>query len=224
MPHLALVSVIIPVLNEAERIAATVASANNAEVIVVDGGSADDTVRIAQDLGVKVLLCNTASRAQQMNAGAQIATGKTLLFLHADTLLPSQFDTMIRQVTAKNIVAGAFALQIDDNFWGLRLVEIGVSMRSRIFALPYGDQAIFLNAELFEQLGGFRDLPIMEDFELVCRLRRRGQIAIIPTPVITSNRRWQKLGIVQTIAINQVAIFAYLVGICPEKIAAWYRR
>lgn len=224
MSHLALVSVIIPVLNEAGRIAATVASANNAEVIVVDGGSDDDTVRIAQDLGVKVLLSNTANRAQQMNAGAQIATGETLLFLHADTLLPSQFDTMIRQATSRNIVAGAFSLQIDGDFWGLRLVEIGVNMRSRIFALPYGDQAIFLNAKLFKHLGGFTDLPIMEDFELVCRLRRRGKIAIIPTPVITSNRRWQKLGTIQTIAINQVAIVAYLIGICPDKIAAWYRR
>ncbi len=224
MPHLALVSVIIPVLNEAEHIAATVASANNAEVIVVDGGSADDTVRIAQDLGVKVLLSHTANRAQQMNAGAQMATGETLLFLHADTLLPSQFDTMIRQATSRNIVAGAFALQIDGDFWGLRLVEIGVNMRSRIFALPYGDQAIFLNAKLFKQLGGFTNLPIMEDFELVCRLRRRGKIALISAPVITSNRRWQKLGIIQTTVLNQVAIFAYLIGICPEKIIAWYRR
>jgi rSAM/selenodomain-associated transferase 2 len=224
LPHLASVSVIIPVLNEAESIAATVASANNAEIIVVDGGSADDTVQIAQDLGVKVLLSNTANRAQQMNAGAQIATGEILLFLHADTLLPSQFDTMIRQATFGNIAAGAFALQIDGDLWGLRLVEVGVNMRSRIFALPYGDQAIFLNAKLFKQLGGFADLPIMEDFELICRLRRRGKIAIIPAPVITSNRRWQKLGIIQTIAVNQVAIIAYLIGICPKRIAAWYRR
>lgn len=224
MSHSVHISVIIPVLNEAENIAATIANTKNVEVIVVDGGSQDDTVQIVRALGVKVLLLKTASRAQQMNVGAQAATGETLLFLHADTLLPSQFDTMIHQATSSNIVAGAFALQIDGSLWGLRLVEFGVNMRSRIFALPYGDQAIFLNAKLFHELGGFADLPIMEDFELICCLRRRGQIAIIPIPVITSKRRWQRLGIIQTILINQVAIIAYLIGVSPQKIAAWYRR
>ena len=131
--HSARISVIIPVLNEAENIAATVASTKNVEVIVVDGGSQDSTVQIAKELGVKVLGSNTASRAQQMNAGAQTATGDILLFLHADTRLPIQFDTMACQTIATNIVAGAFALQINDYFWGLRLVEIGVNMRSRIY-------------------------------------------------------------------------------------------
>ena len=222
--HSARISVIIPVLNEAENIAATVASTKNVEVIVVDGGSQDSTVQIAKELGVKVLVFNTANRAQQMNAGAQTATGDILLFLHADTRLPIQFDTMVYRAMASNIVAGAFALRIDSALWRLRLVEMGVNMRSRIFALPYGDQAIFLNAQLFHELGGFANLPIMEDFELISRLRRRGRIAIISTPVITSKRRWQKLGIMQTIFINQVAIIAYLLNISPQKIADWYRR
>lgn len=191
---------------------------------MVDGGSQDKTIEIAQALGAMVVLFNTASRAQQMNAGAQIATGEVLLFLHADTCLPNQFATMVCQAIAKDIAAGAFALQINDYFWGLRLVEIGANMRSRIFSLPYGDQAIFLKAKLFHELGGFADLPIMEDFELICRLRHKGQIAIISTPVVTSSRRWQKLGIIQTTIINQVAIVAYLVGISPSKIAAWYRK
>ena len=222
--HSARISVIIPVLNEAENIAATIASTQNVEAIVVDGGSQDSTVQIAKELGVKVVVFNTASRAQQMNAGAQTATGEILLFLHADTRLPIQFDTMVYQSMAKNVVAGAFALRIDSALWRLRLVEIGVNMRSRIFALPYGDQAIFLKAKLFHELGGFANLPIMEDFELICRLRRRGRITIISTPVITSKRRWQKLGIMKTIFINQVAIIAYLLGIYPQKIADWYRR
>lgn len=222
--HSARISVIIPVLNEAENITGTIASTRNVEVIVVDGGSQDSTVQIAKELGVKVVLSNTANRAQQMNAGAQTATGEILLFLHADTRLPIQFDTMVYRAMARNVVAGAFALRIDSALWRLRLVEMGVNMRSRIFALPYGDQAIFLNAQLFHELGGFANLPIMEDFELICRLRRRGRIAIISTPVITSKRRWQKLGIMQTIFINQVAIIAYLLGISPKKIADWYRR
>ncbi len=216
-------SIIIPVFNEAENIAATLARTNNVEVIVVDGGSQDNTVEITQALGVKVVRSNTANRAQQMNTGAQAATGEILLFLHADTRLPPQFETMVEREIATNIAAGAFALQIDGCLWGLRLVEIGVNMRSRIFALPYGDQAIFLNAKLFYELGGFADLPIMEDFELICRLKRHGRITIIPTPVTTSSRRWQKLGIIQTTLINQVAIIAYLIGVSPSKIAAWYR-
>ena len=224
MIHSARISVIIPVLNEAKNIAATIATTKNAEVIVVDGGSQDNTVQVAKELGVKVLLSNTASRTQQMNAGAQTATGEILLFLHADTRLPIQFDTMVYRAMAKNVVAGAFALRIDNALWRLRLVEMGVNMRSRIFALPYGDQAIFLKAKLFHELGGFASLPIMEDFELICRLRRRGRIAIISTPVITSKRRWQKLGIMQTIFINQVAIIAYLLSVSPQKIADWYRR
>ena len=224
MIHSARISVIIPVLNEAENIAATIASTKNVEVIVVDGGSQDSTVQIAKELGVKVVLFNTANRAQQMNAGAQTATGEILLFLHADTRLPIQFDTMVYQAITSNVAAGAFALRIDSALWRLRLVEMSVNMRSRIFALPYGDQAIFLKAQLFHELDGFADLPIMEDFELICRLRRRGRIAIISTPVITSKRRWQKLGIMQTIFINQVAIIAYLLRISPQKIAAWYRR
>lgn len=215
MTHSARISVIIPVLNEAENIAATIASTKNVEVIVVDGGSQDSTVQIAKELGVKALVSNTANRAQQMNAGAQIATGEILLFLHADTRLPVEFDTMIYRAIASNVVAGAFALRIDSALWRLRLVEMGINMRSRIFALPYGDQAIFLNAQLFHELGGFANLPIMEDFELICRLRRKGRIAIISTPVITSKRRWQKLGIIQTIFINQVAIIAYLISISP---------
>ena len=224
LTHSARISVIIPVLNEAENIAATIVSTKNVEVIVVDGGSQDSTVQIAKELGVKVLVSNTASRAQQMNAGAQTATGDILLFLHADTRLPIQFDTMVYRAMASNIVAGAFALRIDSALWRLRLVEMGVNMRSRIFALPYGDQAIFLKAQLFHELGGFANLPIMEDFELICRLRRKGRIAIISTPIITSKRRWQKLGIIQTIFINQVAIIAYLLRISPQRIADWYRR
>ncbi len=224
MLHSVSISVIIPVLNEADNITATLASTKNVEVIVVDGGSQDRTVQIAKTWGAKVLISHHANRAQQMNLGAQAASGEVLLFLHADTLLPSQFEIMVHQAASQEIAAGAFALQIDGSLWGLRLVEVGVNMRSRIFALPYGDQAIFLNAKLFRELGGFADLPIMEDFELICRLRRKGRIAIIPIPVITSKRRWQKLGILQTTLINQIAIIAYLNGISPQKIAFWYRR
>jgi len=221
-----LLSVIIPTLNEAAYLPNTltlVQKATAVEIIIVDGGSQDDTVRVARSLGVSVI--ETApGRAYQMNAGAIAAKGSTLLFLHGDTHLPAGFDVLIDQILAQpGVVAGAFALKIDDSGWGLRLVEWGVNWRSRLLQLPYGDQAIFLKTELFHRLGGFPALPIMEDFELMRQLRRLGKIAIAPAAVLTSGRRWQKLGIYQTTLMNQLVIFAYLIGVSPTRIAAWYR-
>lgn len=221
------ISIIIPVLNEVNKIAKTITiaqSGKNIEILVVDGGSQDNTVELVQALGLKVLFASP-SRANQMNVGAKAATGEILLFLHADTLLPRKFARNVRRVLCQpNIIAGAFALQIDGSLKGLRLVEKGVNLRSHFLSLPYGDQAIFVKTETFKALGGFPLLPIMEDFEFVLKLRNYGQIAIIPTPVITSCRRWQKLGVWQTTIINQLAIAAYFLKIPPERIAQWYRR
>jgi len=199
--------------------------ATDVEVIVVDGGSQDSTVQLAQSLGTRVLVARAVGRAGQMNAGAKVATGNIFLFLHADTLLPMGFDTLVRQaLEPPGIVAGAFELRIDGSLLGLRLVEYGVKARSRWLQMPYGDQAIFLKAGLFRALGGFPQLPIMEDFELMRRLRCQGCIIILPVPVLTSGRRWQKLGVLKTTLINQIAIAAYLLGVPPKRIARWYHR
>ncbi len=217
---------IIPVLNEAFNIAKTLASASeaNVEVIVVDGGSQDDTKAVVESWGVK-LLSAPAGRGRQMNAGARVASGKIFLFLHADTLLPKNFATMVIQaLNQPNIVAGAFALRIEGQLPSLRWVEKGVNWRSRIFSFPYGDQAIFIKSEVFNQLGGFPDLPIMEDFEMMRRLRRIGNILLLPATVVTSGRRWLTKGVFQTTLVNQVTIVAYLLGVSPERLAYWYRR
>lgn len=220
------ISIIIPVLNEAGRIKSTLAyvqNASNVEVIVVDGGSQDETVAIAKSLGVQVL-SSGAGRARQMNAGATVATGEILLFLHGDSRLPEGFDGMLALALSQpGTVAGAFELGIEGCFWGRVAVEKMVNWRSRTLGMPYGDQAIFLKASVFHDLGGFPDLPIMEDFELMLRLRRLGQIAIIPAPAIASGRRWQKLGVVKTTLINQVIIIAYFLGVSPSRLARWYR-
>jgi rSAM/selenodomain-associated transferase 2 len=216
-------------------LAATLANiqlALNVEVIVVDGGSQDDTVQIAHSFGAKVLSA-PAGRACQMNFGAKAASGDILLFLHADTRLPAKFDAMVAKALFaaskskfpnKAPVAGAFELRIDAPLLSLRLIEIGVNWRSRWLQMPYGDQAIFLKSQVFHDIGGFPDLPIMEDFELMLRLKRLGRIAIIPEPVLTSGRRWQKLGVLKTTLINQGAIIAYLLHIPPKQIAWWYRQ
>ena len=198
------------------------AQAANGEAIVVDGGSQDNTVELAQSMGVKVLSA-PRGRACQMNRGAASATGDILLFLHADTRLPTDFDTFVRTaLTQSDAIAGAFALRIDAPLWSLRLVEIGVNWRSRTLQMPYGDQAIFLRRSVFDKIGSFPELPMMEDFELMRRLRRLGQITIISSPVLTSARRWLQKGIIKTTLINQIAIIAYLSGVSPEKIKRWY--
>ncbi|NEQ67454.1 MAG: glycosyltransferase family 2 protein, partial [Symploca sp. SIO2D2] len=198
-------------------------SIQKVEVIVVDGGSQDETRTIAQSLGVKVI-STTAGRAHQMNIGAAAATGDILLFLHADTSLPLRFDILIRQTLQNSqTIAGAFELRIDAQLRGLRFIEKMVNWRSRFLAMPYGDQAIFLRAATFKQIGGFVNLPIMEDFELMRCLKSRGTITILSASVLTSGRRWQKLGVVQTTLINQVVIIAYFLGISPDIIVGWYR-
>lgn len=220
------ISIIIPTLNEAETLPQTLKALQNlphVEVIVVDGGSLDDTVRIAVDWNVRVV-CSAAGRAHQMNVGAAVANGDILLFLHADTVLPRQFDRLVRQTLMQpRVIAGAFKLAIDGHTPGLRLVEWGVNMRSRLCQMPYGDQAIHLPATTFRAIGGFPELPIMEDFALVQQLRQHGRIAIVPDKVLTSGRRWQKLGVFHTTAVNQLIILGYQLGVSPTLLAHWYR-
>ena len=222
-------SIIIPVLNEANSIQAVLQTIQTScqerpEIIIVDGGSQDETVTLAKAAGALVITAQPG-RAHQMNAGAKMATGKRLLFLHADTRLPYGFDAYVRQTLAQaGVVAGAFQLKIDGKEPGLRLVEWGVKWRSRLLQLPYGDQALFLNAETFHQLGGFPNLPIMEDFAFVQRLQTLGKVTIASAPVITSARRWQKVGIFKTTLINQLVILAYFLGVPLEQIARWYKR
>jgi rSAM/selenodomain-associated transferase 2 len=160
-----------------------------------------------------------------MNLGAAAAKGEILLFLHADTYLPANYLEIVQETLAKpKTVAGAFELAIAGQQELLRLIEAAVNWRSRFLSLPYGDQALFLKASIFRQLGGFANLPIMEDFELVRRLQQRGKIRIAPAKVITSNRRWQTRGILKTTAINQLIILGYYLGISPATLARWYGR
>jgi len=219
------ISIIIPTLNEASNLASTLGSiqnASNVEVIVVDGGSSDETVTVARSWGAEVHT-SPPGRARQMNAGSARATGEMLLFLHGDTRLPSGYDNYVRKIlTHPHAVAGAFQLRIDGKLPGLRIAERMVNVRSRRLQFPYGDQAIFLRADLFREMGGFPDMPIMEDFELIRRLRRRGRVVIAPVPILTSARRWENLGIVRTTLINYAIPLAYYLGASPSRLARWY--
>ena len=207
-----IISIIIPVLNEATIIKQTLGQLtqySEIEIIVVDGGSQDDTVTIAKS-SVKVITVSGKNRAGQMNAGANLAQSDILLFLHADTQLPANFIELVSKTLNQNqIIAGAFELAIDGSGIPLRGIEILVKVRSRLLSLPYGDQALFISKQAFIKAGGFADLPIMEDFEFIQRVKKLGRIAIAPAAVTTSGRRWQKLGVWQTTLINQLMIAGY---------------
>jgi rSAM/selenodomain-associated transferase 2 len=211
------ITVIIPVLNEAAMIERTLDRLGEVEIIVVDGGSEDETVNLVRQKKIEVIISPYRNRAYQMNLGAQKARGEILFFLHGDTLVPSDYAQIIAALLSREeAIAGEEKLLT----WVARVVN----WRSRVFSLPYGDQGIFIKTEVFRELGGYANLAIMEDFELVQRLRKKGKIAIAPVAVITSARRWQRLGIVRTTLLNQLIILGYYLGVPASTLARWYGR
>jgi len=221
------ISIIIPTLNEANTIEETISrlpKSEQVEIVVVDGGSSDGTAELAREHGVRVL-STAPSKAGQMNAGAAEARGEVLLFLHADTRLPEKFEEKVLTASARQgFCSGAFSLGIDSEDRGLRFIERVANWRTRFFKMPYGDQALFVSRKLFHEIGGFADYPIMEDFDLIRRLKRKGTIIILPELVKTSPRRWQNFGVFKTWLLNQIIIGAYFIGIPPQRLALWYRR
>lgn len=221
------ISVIIPTFNEGENLENTLKSVlteSNLEVWVIDGGSQDKTIEIAQKCGVNAVLSPNKGKSQQMNYGVTLTTGEILLFLHGDTLLPVNYGQIIRDILKNDdFIAGAFELTIKDAKNALKLIEKMVNWRSHFFSLPYGDQGLFIKRETFKTVGGFKNITIMEDFELIQRLKKRGKIAIATSSVITSDRRWRKLGVFKTTLINQIIVLGYYSGISPQILAKWYR-
>jgi rSAM/selenodomain-associated transferase 2 len=217
--------VIIPALNEERHIAATLRAVGQSrchEVMVVDGGSTDATVQRAREAAGTVL-SSKPGRARQMNAGAAAAEGGALLFVHADTLVPPGLPGLVgRTLRTRGVAAGAFGFRIAGSFPGKRWVEWTTGLRSRWLQRPYGDQGLFLARALFEEMGGFADLPIMEDYEFAARLRRRGRIVTVGEAALTSARRWKTLGVVRTTLRNQWMLAGYHLGVSPRKLAARY--
>lgn len=210
-----MISIIIPTLNEEENLKAVlipIANRSDCETIVVDGGSSDNTVQIAQAANIKTYL-SRPSRATQMNIGAREAKGDVFLFLHADTILPDDFADHIKTVLGGNgIVAGAFELAIDHPGTGCRVVEKTANARSRFLQLPYGDQAIFISKQNFTRYGGFDEVVFLEDVVFVRHLQKYGKIAVANAKVMTSGRRWKQVGVLKTTFLNQLIIVGYLLG------------
>ncbi len=217
-----MISIIVPVLNEAARLPAFLTDlqslAIGCELIVVDGGSDDATLAIAQSLGASVVT-SAKGRAAQMNAGAAMAHGEHLLFLHADTQLPANFAGVIEAACANSQAAwGRFDVRIDGEGASLRLVAAMMGWRSRLTGIATGDQALFMHRALFATAGGFPAIALMEDIAF-CKLAKKISAPIcLPQRVVTSGRRWQQRGVWRTIVQMWWLRLAYFFGAAPEKL------
>jgi rSAM/selenodomain-associated transferase 2 len=225
------ISVIIPTLNEERSLPGTLACLSESaftEIIIVDGGSTDSTLSLARDF-----CANTANarfitapqgRARQMNEGAKASEGDILMFLHADTRLPAQAARIVERALAKpTAVAGRFNVRFDTpSPWG-RIVSSFMNYRSRLTSIVTGDQALFVRRQVFELLGGFSEIPLMEDIEFSRRLQQAGRIVALRDTVVTSFRRWHTQGPLRTIVLMWTLRFLYWVGVSPHQLARVYR-
>jgi rSAM/selenodomain-associated transferase 2/rSAM/selenodomain-associated transferase 1 len=217
-------SVIIPALNEACRIEAAIGGLQNeeVEVIVVDGGSTDDTVPLAERAGARVER-SPCGRAVQQNRGAGVARGKVLLFLHADTLLPTGYvDHVFETLMDFRSTLGAFRFKTDMDRPLMKVIEFVTHLRSQYLKRPYGDQALFIRKSVFHSIGGFPEVPIAEDLLFVRKFSKQGRILIAPAEAVTSARRWQTLGLLRTTLINQIIVAGCYLGISPHALASLY--
>jgi rSAM/selenodomain-associated transferase 2 len=218
-------SIILPVLNEAAGISATLSAlqalrAAGHELIVVDGGSVDATALLAS-VDADQVINSARGRARQMNAGAAAASGDALLFLHADTRLPEGAADLL-EVALKQRLWGRFDVRIDGRPKLLRVIATLMNLRSRLSGIATGDQAMFMTRAAFETVGGFPDQPLMEDIELSKRLKRLGPPACPRQRVVTSGRRWERYGVWRTILLMWRLRFDYWRGVPVEQLAARY--
>jgi rSAM/selenodomain-associated transferase 2 len=230
------VSIIIPTLNEERTVMATLAHTATLgfdELVVVDGGSHDRTLALVETYRLSTqhsalsslrLVTAPPGRARQMNEGAKASCGEILLFLHADTQLPDDAKTIIDTTLAdRRMVGGRFDVRFDrPSMWGT-IISRMMNWRSRLSGLATGDQALFVRRSIFEQMGGFADMPLMEDIEFSRRLKRKGATAALTATVITSFRRWEQHGPLRTILRMWTLRFLYWVGVNPSHLDQWYK-
>lgn len=227
-----LVSIIIPTLNEETNISVVLQSLltfSDIEILIVDGGSSDKT---CDEIGpflskypLVKLLYSARGRAIQMNAGAKNASGEWLVFLHADTIIPEKSWLHFRNTIEKksSIKSGSFLFQVSSKKLRYRMMEKLVNIRTRLFKLPYGDQALFIRKDLFKKMNGFReDFPLMEDVDFVGRMSKQKGFEILSAPVFTSPRRHEKDGFLRRISFNLLINILYRLGVHPKDLVKYY--
>lgn len=218
------ISVIIPILNEAKILDKTLSQLQpglgHHELIIVDGGSNDDSTRIAEKYGK--VITSARGRAKQLNAGAAAATGDILLFLHADIWLEPGALAAVETALSSGYIGGGFRQKIDGKSSLYRMIEIAGNIRGKYLKVFYGDSGIFLARADFEKIGGFPDLPILEEMEFSKGLAKLGKTTLIVPHIHLSARRWEAKGVVRTTVNNWLITFLYLIGVSPEKLARLY--
>jgi len=224
------ISVVIPTLNEERSLSRTLACLSTpalTEIIIVDGGSTDGTLSLAQEFCARTgnarMITSPRGRARQMNEGAKASQGEILLFLHADTQLPTQAGPMIESALSKHTaVGGRFNVRFDSpSTWG-RVISSCMNRRSRLTGIATGDQALFVRRHVFERLGGFSEIPLMEDIEFSKRLQQAGRTVALRDTVVTSFRRWEQQGPLRTILLMWTLRFLYWAGVSPHRLKKFY--
>jgi rSAM/selenodomain-associated transferase 2 len=220
-------SIVVPTFQEGRRIGATVDAAralgSDVEIIVVDGGSSDDTAAVARHHGAWVVESADRGRASQMNQGAAVATGEVLLFLHADTILPPDARGAIADILSDSGVAGGcFRLRFDDDHPVLRVSSALSSLRFRLF--HYGDCAYFVRRTTFREIGGFHVMPLLEDIDFWLRLNRHHRVEVAQASVLTSARRFREVGVLRQQALATSIVILYMLGVGAPRLARLYHR
>jgi len=222
------ISVIIPVFREADRIGETlrhvqeVAGSNSYEICIIDGAIERDTLDSAEGYGA-VLIGSTSGRGHQMNVGTKFAAGDILVFLHADTRLPEGAFEEIARILGGDASAGAFRLGFDSDSFAMRWIAFWANVRSALTRAPYGDQVLFFERKFFFNIGGYREIPLMEDLEIMTRVRRLGRrIQISPLRVTSAARRWEQEGKLRCTLRNWAIRLAYHARVSPYVLAQWY--
>lgn len=224
------ISVIIPTLNEERSLPkclACLSASAPTEIIIVDGGSTDRTLDLAQEFCARTtnahVITAPRGRASQMNEGTKASQGEVLLFLHADTQLPPQSERIVQSaLTSPSVVGGRFDVRFDSSSLWSQIISAFMNRRSRLTGIATGDQALFVRREVFEALGGFSEIPLMEDIEFSRRLQQAGRIMALRSTVVTSFRRWDTQGPLRTILLMWTLRFLYWAGVSPHQLARVY--
>jgi rSAM/selenodomain-associated transferase 2 len=226
------IGIVIPTLDEAELLprllddVSLLAAAAPVEVVVADGGSRDATRTVARAGGARVLwVPPPRGRARQLNAGARAVCGEWLLFLHADSRLDAAARQAVLEAVHDRSAGGAavFRFAIDLPWFWKRFIELGQGIREAVWQLPYGDQGLLIERALFDAVGGYPDLPLMEDVAMILRLRRYTRVRSLPAAITTSGRRYRRDGVVRTWLKHTVLITLYRAGVSPARLAGWRR-